>query len=490
MVEPLPLISESSRSTPDLRFAVFAWLWSIAALFSLLSRWEWAWTLVYGFPSPLGLAGLLVAICAVLVLIEPASLARLSGLSLSLVFLVVVELPAVPNHRLVLAFVSICLLLAIVGAKTSGKTGTGLREEAWGRFAPSGRWVAILVYFFAFLAKLNSGFIDPAHSCAVEFYGNIRNSTGGILPDSRAMHLGVVWTTLVVEGLLPALLFFRRTRSIGVVLGVAFHLVLAFDLEKLFFNFSAVMSPLLLLFLPDRYFSNASARWRAWSEGRMVSTETVSTVSVIGILLLLAFSIMTAELPSLIDVYVTTVAIFWGVHGIIIFGTIIVFLFHGFRETREVPESDGLKIRGASQVLVLVMVILNGLSPYLGLKTRTGFNMYSNLRVEPGLSNHWFMPQSPDLLGHLEDSVRIVSTSDPQWNLLYVETGWRIPYFSLSQRVAKGIPIEVIYERNGKVFRYMTARADTEPVKPRPWILRKLLIYRPLGDGVEEMCFW
>ena len=39
-------------------------------------------------------------------------------------------------------------------------------------------------------------------------------------------------------------------------------------------------------------------------------------------------------------------------------------------------------------MLLPVLVVLNGSSPYLGLKTETSFAMFSNLRTIGGLSNH------------------------------------------------------------------------------------------------------
>ena len=46
----------------------------------------------------------------------------------------------------------------------------------------------------------------------------------------------------------------------------------------------------------------------------------------------------------------------------------------------------GLAVRQVVLVIGLVVLVLNGMSPYLGLKTTAAFTMFSNLRTEPG---HW-----------------------------------------------------------------------------------------------------
>ena len=53
-----------------------------------------------------------------------------------------------------------------------------------------------------------------------------------------------------------------------------------------------------------------------------------------------------------------------------------------------------------------VLVLFHGFSPYLGLRTVPAFSMYSNLRTEGGLTNHWFMPsRALRVAGFQEDLV-------------------------------------------------------------------------------------
>lgn len=55
---------------------------------------------------------------------------------------------------------------------------------------------------------------------------------------------------------------------------------------------------------------------------------------------------------------------------------------------------------------------MNGLSPYLGLKTHNTCTMFSNLQVEGGRTNHLFMPAWQPF-GYLRDGVLIVDSDLP-----------------------------------------------------------------------------
>ena len=56
--------------------------------------------------------------------------------------------------------------------------------------------------------------------------------------------------TAAVELSIPVLLVVRRTRHVGVVVGLLFHGVLAIDRTHQFFDFSSVLAALFILFLP------------------------------------------------------------------------------------------------------------------------------------------------------------------------------------------------------------------------------------------------
>ena len=141
-------------------------------------------------------------------------------------------------------------------------------------------------------------------------------------------------------------------------------------------------------------------------------------------------------------------------------------------------------------LLIPFLVLLNGLGPYLGLKLRSAWQMYSNLRVDDAGSNHFLIPRSLDIGGFLADSVVIVSTSDSLLKERYVETGARMPYFALHAYLAEHPEVALAYIRSGQ-YRAIARAGDSPEFSTRPpLLLRKLLTFRPLGPQAGKICDW
>ncbi|HEV2819506.1 MAG TPA: hypothetical protein VGW11_03270, partial [Solirubrobacteraceae bacterium] len=59
------------------------------------------------------------------------------------------------------------------------------------------------------------------------------------------------------------------------------------------------------------------------------------------------------------------------------------------------------------------LLVLNGLSPYLGLKTESSFTMFSNLKTEGGYWNHAFIPEAVKVFPYQDQLVRVTDSNDP-----------------------------------------------------------------------------
>ncbi|GEM_PF-6624189 len=97
------------------------------------------------------------------------------------------------------------------------------------------------------------------------------------------------------------------------------------------------------------------------------------------------------------------------------------------------PDDGKRKPFKSYQILIIALMFLNGSSPYLGLKTRTSFNMYSNLRLESGVSNHHFLGPSLDLFGHLADTVHIINVDPKKYEREDLRAGMLLTHFELSR---------------------------------------------------------
>jgi hypothetical protein len=59
------------------------------------------------------------------------------------------------------------------------------------------------------------------------------------------------------------------------------------------------------------------------------------------------------------------------------------------------------------------LLVLNSLSPYLGLKTESSFTMFSNLKTEGPYWNHAFIPEAVKVFPYQDQLVRVTDSNDP-----------------------------------------------------------------------------
>jgi hypothetical protein len=136
------------------------------------------------------------------------------------------------------------------------------------------------------------------------------------------------------------------------------------------------------------------------------------------------------------------------------------------------------------------LVVLNGLSPYLGLKTETSWAMYSNLRTELP-SNHVFMPEWLKMAGYQEDLVEIVETSLPELQRYREE---RLLLNAVELRRISGAAtadFTVTYKRNGTV-QFLTSEggvlSGADTIAPLGWTTATLLRFRPVDSAGPTKC--
>jgi hypothetical protein len=140
------------------------------------------------------------------------------------------------------------------------------------------------------------------------------------------------------------------------------------------------------------------------------------------------------------------------------------------------------------------LVLFHGLSPYLGLRTVPAFSMFSNLRTEGGLTNHWFMPsRALRIAGFQEDLVTMRSAQDEE--LLRFSRRPRRAFYDLKMRIQRMAAagkrdIAVSYRRGSEVHALARAETDPELMEPVPWWQRKWLKFRPVPISTQRECAW
>lgn len=462
------------RSSQADLLALFAVLWALAAVWHLLGNPQAAPGWTQGF----------LALGVGLVLLRPGAPVPLAVLASGGLLTLWEEAPVVGNHWLLAGFVNVIILLAVaVGA---ARRRVGDRNDLADRLFPAARLSLLAFYAFAGFAKLNSSFFDRSVSCAVYYLHESTGSIGlrGLGFRSPWIEHAAIFATVAVELSIPLLLVMRRTRSVGVVVGLVFHSVLAIDHAHEFFDFSAVLFALFVLFLPP-----SSGTWVAERVGSIRARLALRHEGVPGRahLALLAVPVITALLVA-IDVVDPSrgVTIGWWPWQIYAGGVIVMTV--AFLRQRPVAAPAGyLRPHHILFVVVPILVVFNGLTPYLEIKTGYAWNMYANLQMVDGASNHLIVRRSLPLTDEQKDPVRIIDTNDAELDR-YAERDYGLTWRQLRTYLARHPSTRITYERGGEVVALQHASDRPELVKPVPAWREKLQLFRAIDLEEPVRC--
>ncbi len=472
--------------------SLFALLYAAAVLLHIVWPPVFQPTPAFPAPPPWLLTGVVLA--AVAVIHRPASVGRLLGLAIVQLLDVAYYLPVVPNHWLLTGIVSLAILgAAAVVALRAGPAGLQL-GELYQTLTPSVRLSAAIFYFFTFFHKLNTDFLNPDVSCAVRFLEQtlapFASSGLSALPGVGA---AVIGATLAVELFVAVGLAVPRWRAGACLLGAGFHLLLALDAPHIFYNFSAVMFVFLWVCLPA-----SRAAWIARQPGGRVGLSHFlgGYALIVGLVWWFPTEAWWVAAFGFSGLWLAFALTLLRRAGLL--GRYNVFLFargagRGEQKaSKRDPKPAGRGGWPARALLLLpALVLLNGLSPYLGLKTRTAWQMYSNLNLAAHSSNHLLVPYSLDVGGFLADSVQIVVTSAPALRAQQGHPGGRLSWFELRRYVAQHPDVWLAYTRPGHPpTAFGPVEEDPALNAPGLGVWGRLLIFRPLGAASAEVCDW
>lgn len=467
-------VEPSREQHARLAVAAFAFLWAAATLFHIASFDKWGDSL----------QAFVLGAAAIAVMVRPSSVPRLLLLATVQLYSVAVDLPNVSNHWLFTAFVNLTIVVSwAVLALRDGSFAIGPAQL--GRtFAPVARMELVTLYFFVVLHKLNTDYFDPDTSCGAAFW-LLQADRFPFLPESYPFQVASLYLTVVLEAAIPVLLCIRRTRNAGVLLALTFHTVIGFNPVSGFYNFSSMLYAMLFLFAPEDTASRLVELGR--SLRALVERSVRRSMQVLSWrTALLAAGVLSLALVALnvLDRAVEDhFLLIWAVYSTSFVIALLVVLLG--REGDASP--IGGRLLGVSHPQVAwipMLVVVNGLSPYLGLKTEHAFSMFSNLRTEGNRSNHLFIPADTQVFGFQDDLVEVRSSSSPALQG-WADRGELLPWLEFRAQASDQPDASVSYVRNGTERRVARIGDDPE-IGKRPWA-RKLLIFRPVPkDGPQE----
>jgi hypothetical protein len=497
--------TRSSFETPN-HLTIFAFFWACQALVHQEYFWR-NWL-------PHNLMGWVLTGFIVATIVRPRSLMLFSAMLISSIVYNVGLWPYVVNHIVLESIIHFTILVSIgytlIQQKTSPVPDREMRARIFEKFAPVVSLMVILMYWFIVNTKTNFDFFSFDRSCISDFYIDVLDFLPYLgLPelnvslDTKPVQISL-WIFMAVEVLIPLFLMFRKTRYLALIIGVPFHMLLAMIGHRTFSGFILALYTLICADSLAVLFADWQSRFEADKDNLIrklkIAAGAITAIAAIGCIY--AY-IGHGGLFGVFKYFRYWFFVFF-------FGSVGVVILLAIWRNYKKGDSESTPVWTWSPKwvwLMMIPVIVNGLSPFIGYKTETSFAMYSNLRTEGDVNNHMFMP-TIRLADYQDDLVNILDSNHPQlkeWietiplhDREMIKRKTNVVYFEFNRVISESmaenpdLDFYVTYTRNDgeeQTFRSSAPGADdSELAQLEPLILRKLLYFRPVFVGDKSYC--
>lgn len=440
-------IGETAQ-TNRARQEIFA---TIFGLFSIFHFFNYAFE--YGrFPPSWDM--FLVLAAALALLFKPSSSRLLFGLMLISTVSTVLQAPVQSNHTIVRAAALLGYWLSFIVAMVRNDSFARIFD----RFAPAGCAALLVMYFFGIFHKINTDFLDPATSCATTLWRLMPWPLSAL--QGPVIDYAAIYGTFAVEGAIVAALLSRRFRHWGIAAGIAFHLLLSLSTYAMYISFTTLSIALHSLFLTEEAAQKTLASPTV-GYVRSKLAQPIYKLGVMGLCLWLA------------------VFAFGGQYTLATLAALPLVLPFCWAVLRYGSASD--RERGATPVIGIIVGALffaNCAMPYFGLKTAQSVNMFANLRLEAGVSNHLIFNAERRPFGYLDEVVTLA------------DNGGQFVYYDVLVWLRRHPDRTLTFVKDGEVFDNASARSlasDIERLLMPDWV-NKWFHFQAVDLNQPEVC--
>lgn len=379
--------------------SVFIWLFAIASIWHYTSASADLASYWFAFDplvTPLiflSIGTAFIAACA------PSKTGAVLLLSIGQLVAIAARFPFVADHLVMELFLNLSIVLSYCYLAFTRKSLKIATTEMFELFSPIGRWLLIIMYFYGTFHKINPGFLSPQSSCAIPFL------YGFPLPASilgqEWIQYAAIYGTLIFEITAMLLLFSARTKYYGMMLGMPFHFMIGISGYGTLAHFSAFALSLHALFLPSSFGKRVYADPLVPGFLREVHSFKAFTIGVVVLQVLLALHLGMTRQGYLVNTLFA------------VFGLSLLFMVFRHGQIRREDEPYRLMSSFALVNIIPVWFFLHCLSPYVGLGTGGTIAMFSGLRTEGGVSNHYLVSKPIHLFPYQDKVVYIEESGNP-----------------------------------------------------------------------------
>ena len=379
--------------------SIFIWLFAIASIWHYMSSGGELLHYWLRFDPVITPLIAIAIITSLIVAVFPNRTPAVLAFAGAQVLVNAVRFPFIADHLVMELALHLGILLSFAWLALKRRSTDIRTEEMFELFSPVGRWLLIVMYFFGTFHKINPGFMSLESSCAIPF------TSGFPLPNAVLIHpvsqYTAIYGTLVLEALAMVLLLSSRTKYYGMLLGMSFHFMIGISSFGTLAHFSAFALALHVLFLP----STVGQRLYAdpWLPAGLRRETAWQAATIVFVMLQVLFAIHLLETREgyLVNSLFAALAI-----------VMMTMVFkHGQVRSEDAPYR--LKASPLGLNLIPIWFFVYCTSPYIGLGTGGVLAMFSGLRMEGGISNHYLIREPLRLFPYQDTIVYFESASNP-----------------------------------------------------------------------------
>ena len=376
--------------------------------------------------------------------------------------------PISSNNQTTAFFLSALVATSLLISLLKQKKGSLDRNDIQELIRGPGKLILVCMYIFGIYHKLNTDFFDPTVSCAVELYKPIAAIIGQ--ENNQIGHWVAIYLTFLIEGIAILGLLTNRYRKIGIALGVPFHIIIGFTGYAFYMDFSTIVLAMYTLSITDDSMHKINTAFHK----HVKSTYARTTISYLPALVALLILSHVAACDGVCSGQ-TFMPIF-AAYSIPIY---FILLFSKVNKHRVFTYSGSL-------YLIPFAFFLNGLSPYLGLKTESAIAMFSNLHVEGLSTNHFIHGVIPGFANYSDEIIKVIESNQPE-----LPKGSQLVRYDFDRRLAILNEVELTVTSNMLVTGQATIVSSESWVntyESTNWLIKKFLVFKPVDTSNPKVC--